>query len=119
MAWCLVQGPCPVPDAIARFDALGAEASDLRAVELTTEGCRAALLALAGRSDDAASAIAGARAGLAEMQLSAVSVYMAFLAAWIAMLAGDPPAAERVLREARTLVDDPEDRWYLSICRWT
>ena len=115
LVWCLMQGPCPVPDAIARFDALDVEASGLRAVELTAEGCRAALLALAGRSDDAASAIADARAGLAEMQLSAVSVYMAFLAGWIAMLAGDPPAAERVLREARTLIEDPEDRWYLSM----
>jgi DNA-binding SARP family transcriptional activator len=115
ITWCLVQGPCPVPEAIARFDALGSEARDLRAVELTAIGCRAGLVATTGRFDDARIAMAAATSGLAEMQLSAISVYMAFLAAWIETLAGDPPAAERLLRDARTHVEDPDDHWYLSM----
>src|SRR5262249_50102034 len=98
-AWCLIHGPCPVPEAIARFDAVGSEADDLRAVELTVIGCRAGLLATTGRFDDARVAMARATSGLAEMRLSAISVYMAFLAAWIETLAGDAPAAERLLRE--------------------
>jgi DNA-binding SARP family transcriptional activator len=114
MTSCLVEGPCPVPEAIARFDALGVEASDLRAVELTAMGCRAALLATTAY-DDAASAMADARAGLAEMQLSAIGVYMAMLAGAMAMLAGHPAAAERALRDAETLVSDPDDHWYLSM----
>jgi DNA-binding SARP family transcriptional activator len=115
MAWCLIQGPCPFPEAIARLDTLDVAASDLRAVELTARGCRAALLATTGRFDDARSAIAGSLAGLAEMQLSAIAVYMTFLAAWVETLAGDPSAAERALRDAQTLVTDPEDQWYLSM----
>ncbi|HKE81260.1 MAG TPA: BTAD domain-containing putative transcriptional regulator [Solirubrobacteraceae bacterium] len=115
MTWCLVQGPCPVPESIDRFDALGAEGSDLRAVELTAMGCRAGLVAMTGRYEDAGAAMADTLAGLAEMQLSAISVYMAFLACVVALLAGDPGAAERILRDARTLVVDPEDRWYLSM----
>ena len=35
MAWCLVEGPCPVPEAIARYDALQVEAAGLPAAELT------------------------------------------------------------------------------------
>ncbi|MEN3281189.1 MAG: hypothetical protein V7607_2329 [Solirubrobacteraceae bacterium] len=115
MTWCLIHGPCPVPEAIARFDALDIDSSELRAVELTAKGCRAALLASTGRFDEAGSAMADALSGLAEMQLSAISVYMAFVAAWIATLAGDPAAAERALRDARTLVSDPDDHWYVSM----
>jgi DNA-binding SARP family transcriptional activator len=114
MTSCLVEGPCPVPEAIARFDALGVEASDLRAVELTAIGCRAALMATTAYGD-ATSAMADARAGLAEMQLSAIGVYMAMLAGSMAMAAGDPAAAERALRDAQTLVSDPDDHWYLSM----
>jgi DNA-binding SARP family transcriptional activator len=115
MTWCLIHGPCPMPEAIARFDALGAEASDLRSVELTAKGCRAGLVATTRRFDDAESAMAEVLAGLAEMQLSAIGVYMAFLAAWVSNLAGDPATAERVLREAQALITDPDDHWYLSM----
>ena len=115
MAWCLIQGPCPVPEAIARFDALDVDASELRAVELTAKGCRAAFAAMTGRFDEAESAMADALSGLAEMQLSAISVYMAFLAGWIATVAGDSAAAERALRDALTLIRDPDDHWYLSM----
>ena len=115
MAWCLIQGPCPVPEAIARFDALDVDASELRAVELTAKGCRAAFAAMTGRFDEAESAMAEALSGLAEMQLSAISVYMAFLAGWIATAAGDAAAAERALRDVLTLIRDPDDHWYLSM----
>jgi DNA-binding SARP family transcriptional activator len=115
IAWCLVQGPCPVPEAIARLDALDMQASDLRAVELTARGCRAALMAATGRFDDARTDMADSLAGLAEMHFSAIGVYMAFFAGWIEMLAGDPPAAERVLRDAWTVFTDPDDHWYHSM----
>ena len=115
MTWCLVQGPCPVPEALARFNALGCDDDDLRAVELTAIGCRAGLVAMTGRFDEARVAMADAMAGLEEMQLSAISVYMAFLAAWIEVFAGAPAAAERCLRDARAHFADPDDHWYLSM----
>jgi hypothetical protein len=65
MTWCLVHGRCPVPEAIARFDALGVQGSELRAVELTAMGCRAGLLAMTGQYEDAGGAMADTLAGLA------------------------------------------------------
>jgi DNA-binding SARP family transcriptional activator len=115
MAWCLVEGPCPVPEAIARYDALCAETSGLRAVELTVQGCRAALTAMTGRYDDARGVMADTLAGLVEMQLSALAVYQAMLVGVTAILAGDPAAAERAVRDAQTLVSDPDDHWYLAV----
>jgi DNA-binding SARP family transcriptional activator len=112
--WCLAEGPWPVRDALARLSALAVGASDLRAVELSVMGCRAALDAIAGRYEDAAGAIAEACAGLAELQLSATALYMTMLAGFTAMLAGDPIAAERAARDARVLVADPDDQWYLA-----
>ncbi|MGZ6638417.1 MAG: hypothetical protein ACXVII_36845, partial [Solirubrobacteraceae bacterium] len=53
------------------------------------------------------SAMADALSCLAEMQLSAISVSMAFLAGWIATLAGDSAAAERSLRDALSLIRGP------------
>jgi DNA-binding SARP family transcriptional activator len=114
VTWCLVEGSCPVPEAIARFDVLGVEAGGLRAVELALQGCRAVLTAMTGRYDDARSAIADASAGLAELQLSAAALYMAMLAALTATIAGDPAAAERASLDARALVPDADDHWYLS-----
>ena len=115
IAWCLAEGPCPVPEAIARYDALAVETGGLRAVELTVQGCRAALTAMSGRYDDARGDMAEALAGLMEMQLSALAVYLAMLVSVTAILAGDPAAAERAVRDAQILVADPDDHWYLSV----
>jgi hypothetical protein len=114
MTWCLVEGPCPVPEALARIDALGAEARGLRAAELTLAGCRAMLTAMTGGYEQASDEIAAARAGLAELQLSGIALFVAMVAADTARLTGDPAAAEHAVREARGLVTDPDDRLYLS-----
>ena len=45
--------------------------------------------------------MAEARAGMAELQLSGIAVYMAMLAGLTASIAGDPAAAERAARDAR------------------
>jgi hypothetical protein len=112
--WCLVEGPWPVPDAIARLDALAAGVSDLPSVELTVMGCRAALTAISGHYDLAAGPLAEARVGLAELRLSGTAMYMAMLATFTAMLAGNPVPAEQAARDARELVSDAENRWYLA-----
>ena len=90
MAWCLVEGPCPVPEAIARYDTLAHEAAGMRAAELTLLGCRAVLQAMTGHYDEARAAMAEARAGLAELQLRGIALYLALLEALAEMLAGDP-----------------------------
>ena len=65
MAWALVEGPWPAPEAIARCDALTAEAAGQRAAELDLRGCRAVLMAMTGAlRPGARSSMAEARAGL-------------------------------------------------------
>jgi DNA-binding SARP family transcriptional activator len=108
--WCLVEGPWPAREALARLAALAPEASDMRVVELSVMGCRAALEAMSGH--DAAAAITHAHASLAELQLSGLGLYMAMLASVTALLAGDPLSAERAARDARALLADPDDRLY-------
>ena len=53
MAWGLVEGPWPAPEAIARCDALAAEAAGQRGADLNLRGCRAVLMAMTGRFDEA------------------------------------------------------------------
>jgi DNA-binding SARP family transcriptional activator len=115
VAWCLIEGPWPVPEAVARYDALAGDAAGLRAAELTLIGCRGALTALTGPYDEARGALADAAAGLVEMQLSGTRLYLALLTGLAAMHAGEPEAAEQAAREAEALVTDPGDRWLLSM----
>jgi ATP/maltotriose-dependent transcriptional regulator MalT len=42
-------------------------------------------------------------------------VYMAMLLGATAILAGDPASAERAVRDAQTLVTDPDDHWYQAM----
>ena len=48
------RGPVAGAEAIARCDALAAEAAGQRAAELNLRGCRAVLMAMTGRYDEAA-----------------------------------------------------------------
>jgi DNA-binding SARP family transcriptional activator len=114
LAWGLVEGPWPAPEAIARCDALAVEASGQRAAELNLRGCRAVLMAMTGRYGEARAGMAEARAGLAEMHLGVIAAYLALLDAIAETLAGDPAAAERAVRDAAALISESDSRWYLS-----
>ena len=109
MAWGLVEGPWPAPEAIARCDALAAEAAGQRAAELNLRGCRAVLMAMAGHYEQARSDMADARAGLAELHLGVIAAYLALLDAIAETLAGDPAAAERAVRDAEAIIFDSDD----------
>jgi DNA-binding SARP family transcriptional activator len=114
MAWGLVEGPWPAPQAIARCDALAAEAAGQRAAELNLRGCRAVLMAMTGHYDEARSSMAEARAGLAELQLGVIAAYLALLDAIAETLTGDPAAAERAIRDAEAMISESATRWYLA-----
>jgi len=115
MAWCLVEGPCPVPEAIARHEALAGEATGQRAAELTLVGCRAVVLAMVGRYGEARTQMAEASAGLAELQLRGIALYVALLEGLAEMLAGDPGAAEDAVRGAEASALESGDRWYQAL----
>ena len=115
MAWCLVEGPCPVPEAMALHDALARAAAGQRAAELTVVGCRAVLMAMLGRYDEARSQMAESSAGLAELQLRGIALYVSMLESAAEMLAGDPAAAEDAVRGAEASALESGDRWYQAL----
>ena len=119
LGWDLVEGPWPVPEAIARCDALAREAAGQRAAEFSLLGCRAALLAMTGEYDEARGSMARARTALAELHLREMAAYLAHLDAFVETLAGDPVAAERALLDAEAIVSESGDRWFLSTCMST
>ena len=115
LAWGLVEGPWPVPEAIARCDALTAEAAGQRGAELNLRGCRAVLTAMGGDHERARREMAEARAGLAELHLGVISAYLALLDAIAETVAGDPAAAERAVRDAEAIIVGSGTHWYLSL----
>ena len=112
MSWCLVEGPWPALEGIARCDALAAEAIGLRRAELTLLGCRAVLVSMTGRYDEARADMARARVGLGELGVNLMDVYLALLEAIAETLAGEPAAAERAVRDAAAMVSASSDRWH-------
>ncbi len=113
MSWSLVEGPWPAREAIARCDELIRHAE--RAGRLSLVGCRAVLMAMIGRYDEARGEMELARAGFADLRLDLMAAYLALLVALAEMLAGDPVAAERAVRDAEARVSGPGDRWYQAI----
>ena len=69
MSWCLVEGPWPAPEAIARCDSLAADAAGEPVGLLCLRGCRAVLMAMIGRYDEARGDLTRARASLADLRL--------------------------------------------------
>ena len=112
MSWCLVEGPWPVAEGIARCDALAREAAGLRRAELTLLGCRAVLVSMTGRFDESRADMARARAGLADLGVNLMDVYLALLEVIAETLAGDPVAAERAVHDAAAMVSGSSDRWH-------
>ena len=78
-------------------------------------GCRAVLMAMLGRYDEARSQMAEASAGLAELQLRGIALYVSLLESVAEMLAGDPAAAERAVRGAEASALESGDRWYQAL----
>ena len=113
MSWCLVEGPWPAPEAIARCDALLRDAE--RAGRLSLLGCRAVLLVMVGRYEEARGEMRLARAGFADLRLDLMAAYLALLVALAEMLANDPVAAEQAVRDAEAMVSGPGDRWYQAM----
>jgi hypothetical protein len=113
MSWCVVEGPWPAAEAIELCESLVADAE--RAGRLSLVGCRAVLMAMIGRYDEARAEMEQAREGFAELRLDLQAAYLALLVALAEMLAGDAVAAERAVRDAEAMVSGPGDRWYQAM----
>jgi predicted ATPase len=113
IASSLIWGPAPVRAAIERCEAIRNEVSgDLVATADVLQPL-AALHAMEGRFDDARALIAAADAAFEELGRtlgSAVSHH----AAMVELLAGDPVAAERFLRQGYTALEEMGEKAVLS-----
>ena len=67
---------------------------------------------MVGRYEEARGDMRLARAGFADLRLYLMAAYLALLVALAELLAGDPVAAERAVRDAEAMVSGPGDRLY-------
>ena len=109
------RGPWPVEEALARRDALARATAGHPTAELVLLACRATLMAVDGRYDDARADMALARAGVGELGLELMNAYLALFDSLAETLAGRPEAAERTLREAAAVIAGSGDRWHQAM----
>ena len=114
MAWSLVEGATPVPAALDRCRDLERTVGGERVAALGLLGFQAVLRAMGGDPGQARSEMARARSGLAGLRLREAEAYMALFDAKLETVAGDLPAAERAILDARSIVGGRGDRWFLS-----
>ncbi len=99
-------GPTPVPEAIARCDALRDEASGDPGAEPTVLVTLAGLHAMNGEFDAARTLYAEGRRILEELGLKLRLAWITYVAGSIELLAGDAAAAERELRVGLELLQE-------------
>ena len=71
-------------------------------------------MAMTGYDEAARADMAAARAGLAELQIGSIAVYLALLDAVAESLAGNPAAAERAALDAEVIAAETGERGLLS-----
>ncbi len=101
---CIVYGPTPAPAGIDRLEAMLEEVGSNRVFEANVAAALSALQAMVGLFDEAAALARRAEAIYRDLGLRFAIVGLKQLAADNALLADDPAAAERELREAADLI---------------
>jgi class 3 adenylate cyclase/tetratricopeptide (TPR) repeat protein len=112
---CLLYGPEPVPTALARIEEIERQSDGAMRLQVGVLRAQAGLAAMLGKFDEARAHIAEADRiskdlGLEVMRASGVLR----MAGEIELLAGDAPAAERVLREAYETLERVKDWGHLA-----
>jgi class 3 adenylate cyclase/tetratricopeptide (TPR) repeat protein len=110
-------GPTPAGEAIPRCDEISRAADGDRKAMASALFSRAVFEAGLGRTEEARSLLAAARTMLEEVALPVwISGPLAQFSGWSELLAGEPAAAEQVLRAgAATLQDIGEVSWLSSL----
>jgi tetratricopeptide (TPR) repeat protein len=117
LGWLMMSanfGPLPVEEGIARCKKLYDEAADDPFIQANSCVEQAALEAMRGEFDDARRLIDKGRQRLAELGLTLLVAATAQEANYIEMLAGDPAAGARILRESYDQLEPMGERAYLS-----
>jgi predicted ATPase/class 3 adenylate cyclase/DNA-binding winged helix-turn-helix (wHTH) protein len=116
LAWIassLFFGPTNVVDGIRRTEAILAEVDANPAASAGVLQSLAALHAMEGRFDEARELLATSEATFEELGLT-LSTAVSHDAAMVELLAGDPVAAERILRQGYAALEEMGDRALLS-----
>jgi class 3 adenylate cyclase/tetratricopeptide (TPR) repeat protein len=108
-------GPTPVAEAIHRADAIVDRATEAPIVRSTCLVCLAGLHALSGRFEQARDLLARGRAISEELGFRVWLAGFSLLSSEIEMLAEDPAAAERDLREGYSALEEMGERGLLSM----
>jgi class 3 adenylate cyclase/tetratricopeptide (TPR) repeat protein len=107
-------GPTPVADVVARCEEMVRLVAGDRQSEATVTAFQGSMLALQGSFDQARSLASRALTMLDELGLDVTYAHMCLEAWRIEMLAGEPEAAERVLRDAAARLEAVGEKYLLS-----
>jgi predicted ATPase/class 3 adenylate cyclase len=107
-------GPLPVEEGIARCKKLHDEAVDDPFIQANSCVEQAALEAMRGQFDVARELLARGRQSLAELGFTLLVAMTAQEANYVEVLAGDPAAGARILRESYAQLEPMGERAYLS-----
>ena len=112
--FCLIEGPTPVPEAIARLERVLAEADENPVMAANLNGFLAVQEAMGGRIDDARARMAVGLSLTRDLGLRWQAGVHSLLGGYVEQLCGDPAAAERAMLEAQEVFREIDDRWFLS-----
>ena len=105
-----VLGPTPVPEALARLDALDATVGDSLVMKANGDGARARLIAMQGRIEEARELAAAARETVRSAGMAVSAAGMSMYSAWVEQHAGDTDAWERALRDGLAELEGSNER---------
>ncbi|MEP6476487.1 MAG: adenylate/guanylate cyclase domain-containing protein [Actinomycetota bacterium] len=106
-------GPAPVVEVIRRCDGV-TRATDSPSVEAGALRTRGVAYAMQGRFDEGRALVSQSARILEDLGLKLRAVFVSDAAGFVETLAGDPAAAERVLRAGYDTIDELGERAYLS-----
>ena len=113
-AFSALYGPTPVPEAVARCEALLAKATDDRRAEALVRGALAQLRAMRGEFDEARELCMRSRSILEDLGERVLATSRSIDAGRVEMMAEDPEAAERHLRRDYESLDVLGEKYYLA-----
>jgi DNA-binding SARP family transcriptional activator len=114
-ALCAIHGPMPVPEGLAWIERLLQAEPENRMLDANLAGFVTMLEAMSGRFDDARRHIGESRALARDLGLIWQASVQELLSGYIELMAGDPVAAERAMKDAADGFREIGEGWFLSV----
>jgi class 3 adenylate cyclase/tetratricopeptide (TPR) repeat protein len=114
VALCAIHSPLPVDEGLSRLERLLAAEPENRTLDANLSGFVTVLEAMSGRFAEARRHIEQSRALARDLGLMWQAAVQDLLSGYVELLAGDPVAAERDMREAERVFREIGEGWFLS-----